>query len=83
MAEIVEDTSEIVDNVLDFIVSFVKPLLEVSSCAEMPLSAASQDDCPQLWLFIDLLNSTVELRKQINRKRILLLWVIQLQFGYA
>lgn len=66
VSEVIEDPSQIVDDVLDLVFGFVEPFLEVGSRAEVPLGAALEDDCPQLRLLVDFLDGEIELAQQVD-----------------
>lgn len=78
MSKVIEDPSEVVDDIFDLILSLVQSFLEIGSRAEVSLSAALQDYRAQVRLFVDFLDGRVQLAQQFNRKCVLFLGVVQL-----
>ena len=78
VSEVVEDPPQIVDDVLDLVFGFVEPFLEVGSRAEVPLSAALEDHCSQLWLLVDFLDGEIELAQQVHGERVFFLGIVEL-----
>lgn len=61
MSQIVENSSEIIDDIFDLIFSFVESLFKVCSCTEMSFNTASENNCSESALLVYLFDSAIKL----------------------
>jgi hypothetical protein len=61
ISDLIEDPSEIGDDIFEFIISLVQPFFQVCSSTKMAFDAATYDASPERRLLIDIFDGGVEL----------------------